>query len=77
MLRGFLAAAVGLGAAAQEPSPAVIRSTTQLVEINVIARDSSGPVAGLSKDDFVLLDRGREQKIAVLRAASGADTTKP
>ena len=66
--KGLIALAAAIGAAAQGPPPAVIRSTTQLVEVNVIARNSGGPVAGLSKDDFVLLDRGREQKIAVFQA---------
>ncbi|PYT17658.1 MAG: hypothetical protein DMG59_06725 [Acidobacteria bacterium] len=52
---------------AQQPA---IRVTTHLVEVNVIVRDKNGPVAGLTKDDFVLLDKGKEQRIAVFNVSS-------
>ena len=49
----------------QLPEP--IRVTTRLVEVNVVARDKNGPVAGLTQGDFILRDRGRVQKIAIFR----------
>ncbi|MBI3680320.1 MAG: VWA domain-containing protein, partial [Acidobacteria bacterium] len=42
-----------------------IRVTTRLVQVSVLVLDNKGrPVEGLAKDDFVLLDKGKEQKIA-------------
>ncbi len=46
----------------------VIRVTTRMVEVNVIVRDLHGPVAGLTKDDFRILDKGKLQKIAFFSA---------
>jgi VWFA-related protein len=52
----------------QEPSqnseiPA-IKVTTRLVQVNVVVHDKKGePVGDLTKDDFILLDKGQEQKI--------------
>ncbi len=42
----------------------VIRTSTRLVEINVLVRDKSGPVTNLEKGDFVLFDQGKRLKIA-------------
>src|SRR6202451_150041 len=50
----------------------VIRVTTRMVEVNVIVRDLKGPVAGLTKDDFTIFDKGKPQKIAFF----SANTTK-
>jgi VWFA-related protein len=47
----------------------ILRATTRLVEISVIAQDKYGrPITGLTRDDFVLLEDGREQPIAVFSA---------
>lgn len=46
------------------------RPDSRLIEINVIARDKSGPVEGLTAADFKLLDKGKEQKIAYFRVNS-------
>lgn len=44
----------------------ILRVTTRLIQLNVIAQDRHGnPVTDLSKDDFVLKDAGKEQKISV------------
>jgi VWFA-related protein len=43
----------GCAAAQQQP---VFRSQTRLVEVDVVIRDSHGPVRGLTKDDFTLFD---------------------
>jgi VWFA-related protein len=50
--------------AAQTPSQPVIRVTTRLVEVDVVARDRRGLVADLTKDDFTILDNGKPQKVA-------------
>jgi VWFA-related protein len=48
--------------------PATFRAGTRLVEVEVVVRDRSGPVTGLSKDDFTVFDRGKPQRIDVFRA---------
>jgi len=45
-----------------------IRVATRLVEVGVIVRDKNGPVAGLTKDDFTVLDQGKPQKISIFSA---------
>jgi VWFA-related protein len=55
-----LIAAAGLG---QDPE-LVLRSTTRLVQVEVVVRDSSGkPVPGLTKDDFEVLEDKKPQPI--------------
>jgi VWFA-related protein len=58
-----------------------IRSTTTLVQVNVVARDAqSRPVEDLGKADFEILDNGKPQSIAVLtseRIARGAAAPAP
>jgi hypothetical protein len=47
------------------PDRVVIKAGTHIVLVNVVVKDKRGkPVGDLSRDDFVLLDNGREQKIA-------------
>ncbi len=55
-----------------EPPPPVIRVGTRLVEVEVVVRDMDGPVTGLTRDDFTLLDQGKKQKIAEFRAGANA-----
>ncbi len=53
-------------AAGQTPKaqPPVFRGGTELVLVNVVARDKSGAfVRGLTKDDFVVLEDGKPQSI--------------
>jgi VWFA-related protein len=59
---------------AQTPAPPaqpgseqpIVRVTTRLIQLNVVAQDRHGnPVTDLTKDDFVLKDAGKEQKISV------------
>ena len=55
---------------AQEPS-LVLRSTTRLVQVNVVVQDKSGrPVADLKKEDFVLRDNGKTQEIRIFSVES-------
>lgn len=64
-----------LGLLSQLPQP--IRVNTRLVEVNVVVRDKNGPVTGLTRDDFVLRDRGRIQKIDIFRASSPEPPSAP
>src|ERR1041384_2966337 len=73
LVRCGIIAAVSM--AAQE-TPA-IRVNTQLVEISVIVRDKNGPVAGLSKNDFQIFDRSKEQKVALFSVASTKGAPAP
>jgi VWFA-related protein len=58
----------------QEPAISV---STRLVLVGVIARDKNGPVADLTKDDFVVLDRGKPQKISVFTVESSQSAPQP
>ena len=57
-----IVAGAGLLLWAQE-SP-TIRVTTRLVQVDVIVRDKNRPVANLKKEDFTLLEKGKERQIA-------------
>jgi VWFA-related protein len=48
----------------------VIRTSTRLVQVNVVVHDKNGPVSDLAKSDFVLTDRGRPQAISVFAVES-------
>jgi VWFA-related protein len=49
----------------QKEQAPVMRVTTRLVQVGVVVHDRSGqPVAGLQKEDFVLLEAGKEQTIS-------------
>ena len=55
-----------------------LRVTTRLVEVNVIVQDRAGqPVSDLTRDDFVVLDKGREQPIAFFSKESAATPRAP
>jgi VWFA-related protein len=54
---------------AQQNNPAVIRTTTRLVQIHVTVRDEKNqPLTGLKKENFTILDGGKPQQIAVFSA---------
>jgi VWFA-related protein len=52
------------------PQNPKISISTRLVELGVIVRDKDGPVEDMTKDDFVVLDRGKPQKISVFTVES-------
>jgi len=61
----------------QQP-PSALRVTTRLVEVNVIVQDRAGqPVSDLTRDDFVVLDKGRDQPIAFFSKESVATPRAP
>ena len=69
----LLALALGaLAVSAQNaPQPPRIRVSTRLVQVDVIVRDKNGPVADLTKDDFVVLDQGKPQELSLFSVESG------
>jgi hypothetical protein len=64
-------------ASQDQPQAPPIHVTTHLVQIGLIVRDKNGPVANLTKDDFVVLDRGKPQKISVFTGESTNSPTQP
>jgi VWFA-related protein len=55
-----------------------VRSNVRLVQVSVIVRDKRGyPLTGLKKEDFSILDGGKDQDIALFSAASPAPSTRP
>ncbi len=51
-------------AMAQQVEP-VYRTGAELVQVDVVVRNDKGPVKGLTKDDFIVQDKGKPQTIAV------------
>lgn len=71
-IRPDFAAAGAQESSAQQPATpsseeeSVLRVTTHLIEVNVVAQDKKGePVRDLTRDDFTLLDNGKKQPINV------------
>ena len=55
----------------QDQNQPTIRVTTRLVQVNVVVHDKKGtPVSDLKKEDFTILDKGKEQKVAVFTVDS-------
>src|ERR1700674_5302637 len=72
-IAGVLFALVLLG----QENQAVLRVTTRLVQVNVVVHDKSGqPVAGLTKDDFTLYEKGKARKIAFFTVVEGHQPLK-
>ncbi len=63
-------------AGAQTP-PAQPHTGSRMVVVDVVVRDKNGPVAGLTKDDFTLLDKGKPQLIEAFTATAGRDQAAP
>lgn len=59
------------------PQSPPIHVTTHLVQIGVIVRDNNGPVSNLTKEDFAVFDRGKQQSISVFTAESVANAAQP
>ena len=59
-----------MAVAAAAQTPPTFSTGTRLVQVDAVVRDSHGPVAGLTKDDFTVLDNGTPQKIAVFAVRS-------
>src|SRR5262249_29762356 len=48
----------------------VLRINTRLVEVDVVVRAKDGPVTGLTKDDFTILDDGKPQRVDVFSVST-------
>ncbi len=72
-----LGVAVIDGSARNVPQGPAISVSTRLVQVGVIVRDKNGPVSDLTKDDFVVLDRGKPQKISVFSVESTEPASQP
>jgi VWFA-related protein len=59
-------------APADSPQTPQIHVATRLVEVGVIVRDKNGPVANLTKNDFVVLDRGKPRTISIFTVADAS-----
>ena len=63
-LTGFVMALCWCGTGlAQNAAQTTIRTSTGVVQVNVVVRDRSGPVTGLNREDFRILDRGKARPI--------------
>lgn len=59
------------------PAPA-IRATTRLIEVSVLVHDKHGtPVAGLTKDDFTILDEKQPQTIQIFSVDTNQPASQP
>lgn len=59
------------------PQGPAISVSTRLVQVGVIVRDKNGPVASLTRDDFVVIDRGKPQKIGLFSVESSTSASQP
>lgn len=76
MSRRMLLLSVAAIAAAQQVEP-VYRAGTQLVQVDVEVRNEKGAVRGLTKDDFILQDKGKAQAISLFAMnETGPDAPK-
>jgi hypothetical protein len=67
-----------LFSAPQQPAAALVRTTTRLVQLSVIATDKKGePVEDLTAADFVVLDNGRPQKIQIFQKETNQPPANP
>src|SRR5260370_18415697 len=58
-------------ALAQDAQSPTIKVTTRLVQVSVVVHDKKGqPVPDVTKGDYALIDRGKEQTISVLKLES-------
>ncbi len=68
----FLIGIISLGSAAQQPE-VVLKSTTRLIQMNVVVHDKHGqPVRDLKKEDFTILDNGKPRPVSVFSMDSNA-----
>ena len=58
-------------------SAAVLKATTRLVVIDVVATDKNGMVTDLRREDFKVLENGKEQKISVFNFKQPRSTPGP
>src|SRR5579862_7744453 len=62
--------------APSDPNAPLFRVDTRLVQVDTIVRDKNGPVRGLTKDDFIVLDNGQPQPIAIFSVRKAGDAVR-
>lgn len=67
-LFGFVGVIAAAAFQAPEQQTATFHAGTRLVEVEVVVRGKQGPVAGLKKEDFTVLDQGQPQRIDVFHS---------
>jgi VWFA-related protein len=60
--------------ASDKPS---LRVTTRMVQVGVVVHRSSGPATGLTKEDFQIFDKGKEQRIAAFSGGAPSTSGSP
>ncbi len=63
--------------AQDSPQVPKIHVSTHLVQVDIIVRDKSGPVGNLTKEDFVVIDRGKSREISVFSVESNESAPEP
>jgi VWFA-related protein len=72
------AAAAGFLLSGQTSDPPVFRSTTRLVQVNVVVHGKkNAPVADLKPEDFQVFEKGKPQKIAFFSVVRANKLTQP
>ena len=66
---------LAFSAAAQDQP--TFHAGTRLVEVDVVVRNSKGPVEGLKKEDFTILDQGKPQQISLFSVMAGGSLKDP
>jgi VWFA-related protein len=67
----LVTAGILAGQASPKDSGVVLRSTTRLVQVNVVVQDKRGrPVTNLEKEDFIVRDNGKQQEIKIFSIES-------
>ncbi len=54
----------------QQQVPLVLKSTTRLVQVSVIATQKNAPAQGLRKEDFSITDNGKPQTVSLFSVES-------
>lgn len=64
--------------ASRSAQPPLFRTTTRLVQINVVVHDRHGqPLTDLAKEDFAIVDKGKPQAISFFSMDSASAVTAP
>src|SRR5947209_3216647 len=58
-------------AAQERQPPTIVKSTTRLVQVSVVATRHSAPVEGLKQEDFTLTDNGKPQTLRLFSVETG------
>lgn len=66
-------AAAGMAWQSPDSQTATFHAGTRLVEVEVVVRNKIGPVSGLTKDDFKVLDQGKLRHIDIFHAGRGSE----